>query len=138
LNRLTENNKNNIERIFTFHTNKFTSALDKLILLNPLATMSRGFSLAYRTTDDTVIKSVKDVKIEDEIEVQVNDGRLSCEVIDKKLEEPDVPIEKAIKYYEKGMELSKICDKVLSNAEKKMTKILDENDQPTLFDLQEE
>src|SRR5699024_12461463 len=81
LNRITENNKNNIERIFTFHTNKFTSALDKLILLNPLATMSRGFSLAYRTTDDTVIKSVKDVKIKDEIEVQVNDGRLSCEVI---------------------------------------------------------
>ena len=86
LNRLTENNKNNIERIFTFHTNKFTSALDKLILLNPLATMSRGFSLAYRTTDDTVIKSVKDVKIKDEIEVQVNDGRLSCEVIDKRSE----------------------------------------------------
>src|SRR5699024_10217247 len=86
LNRLTENNKNNIERIFTFHTNKFTSALDKLILLNPLATMSRGFSLAYRTTDDTVLKSVKDVKIEDEIEVKVNDGRLSCEVIDKRSE----------------------------------------------------
>lgn len=56
----------------------------------------------------------------------------------KKLEEPDVPIEKAIEYYEKGMELSKICDKVLSNAEKKMTEILDENNQPTLFDLQEE
>ena len=60
--------------------------MDKLILLNPLATMSRGFSLAYRATDDTVIKSVKDVKIKDEIEVQVNDGRLSCEVIDKRSE----------------------------------------------------
>ncbi len=56
----------------------------------------------------------------------------------KKLEEPDVPIEKAIKYYEKGMELSKICDKVLSNAEKQMTQILDENNQPTLFDIQED
>src|SRR5699024_6223149 len=37
-------------------------------------------------SDDTVIKSVKDVKIEDEIEDQVNDGRLSCEVIDKRSE----------------------------------------------------
>lgn len=60
------------------------------------------------------------------------------DVIVKKLEEPDVPIEKAIKYYQEGMKLSKICDKVLSEAEKQMTKILDDNDQPTLFDLQED
>lgn len=60
------------------------------------------------------------------------------DIIVKKLEEPDVPIEKAIKYYQEGMELSKKCDKVLSNAEKQMTKILDENDQPTIFDLQED
>src|SRR5699024_284561 len=86
LNRLTENNKNNIERIITFHTNKFKLALDKVSLLNTHRTMIISYSLDYRNTNEIVIKSVKDVKIKDEIEVQVNDGRLSCEVIDKRSE----------------------------------------------------
>lgn len=71
-------------------------------------------------------------------ELTFEEALKQLDVIVKKLEEPDVPIEKAIKYYQEGMELSKICDKVLSDAEKQMTKILDDNDQPTLFDLQED
>lgn len=82
--------------------------------------------------------SKKGVKILENKELSFEEALEQLEIIVKKLEEPDVPIEKAIKYYEKGMELSKICDKVLSNAEKQMTQILDENNQPTLFDLQEE
>jgi len=82
--------------------------------------------------------SIKGVKNLENKELSFEEALEQLESIVKKLEEPDVPIEKAIKYYEKGMELSKICDKVLSNAEKQMTQILDDNDQPTLFDMQEE
>src|SRR5690625_7409338 len=81
---------------------------------------------------------IKGVKHLENKELSFEEALEQLEEIVKKLEKPDVPIEKAIKYYEKGMELSKICDKVLSNAEKKMTKILDENDKQTLFDLQDE
>jgi len=86
INRLSEMNTRNLERIFTYHENKFTSAVDKLILLNPLTTMRRGFSLAYNKADNSLIKSVNDIKIKDKIDVRLNDGRLSCEVIDKRSE----------------------------------------------------
>lgn len=81
---------------------------------------------------------IEGVKNLENKELSFEEALEQLEIIVKKLEEPDVPIEKAIKYYEKGMELSKTCDKVLSNAEKQMTQILDENGQSTLFDLQEE
>lgn len=87
LNRLNEMNKRNLERVFTYHENTFTSAVDKLILLNPLATMSRGFSLAYNKPGNSLIKSVKDVNVDDEIDIQLNDGKLTCEVIEKRSED---------------------------------------------------
>src|SRR5699024_12858054 len=91
-----------------------------------------------RSSDHHVKLSIKGVKNLENKELSFEEALEQLESIVKKLEEPDVPIEKAIKYYEKGMELSKICDKVLSNAEKQMTQILGDNDQPTLFDMQEE
>lgn len=81
---------------------------------------------------------VKGAKKLENKELSFEEALEQLEIIVKKLEEPDVPIEKAIKYYEQGMKLSKICDKVLSNAEKQMTEILDENNEPTLFNLQED
>lgn len=86
LNRLNESNKRNLERIYTYHENRFTSEVDKLILLNPLTTMSRGFSLAYKTKDKSLIKSVEEVELNDEIDVKLKDGILSCEILDKRSE----------------------------------------------------
>lgn len=86
LNRLNELSKRNIERVFVYNKNKFTSAVDKLILLNPLATMSRGFSLAYNKDDGQIIKSVKDVEVNDSIDIQLNDGKLLCQVTNKRSE----------------------------------------------------
>ncbi|HLQ83901.1 MAG TPA: exodeoxyribonuclease VII large subunit [Pseudogracilibacillus sp.] len=87
LNRLKELNKHNFERIFTYNENKFTSSLDKLILLNPLATMKRGFSLIYKENETQLVKSINDVEKNDKVDVQLNDGKLLCEVIDKRSEE---------------------------------------------------
>ncbi len=84
LNRLNESSKRNLERIYTYHENNFTSAVDKLILLNPLTTMSRGFSLAYKSEDKSLIKSVEEVEVNDEIDIQLKDGILSCEITQKR------------------------------------------------------
>lgn len=54
-----------------------------------------------------------------------------------KLEEEDVPLEKAIDYYQEGMKLSKLCDDILKNAQEKMTQILQEEKMEP-FELQEE
>ncbi|QPC46820.1 exodeoxyribonuclease VII small subunit [Mangrovibacillus cuniculi] len=46
------------------------------------------------------------------------------EVIVRKLEEGDVPLEEALTYYQKGMELSKWCHEKLQHVEEEMTKVV--------------
>lgn len=60
------------------------------------------------------------------------------EAVVEKLESGDLPLEEAIKYYEKGMKLSKTCDSILKNVSEKMTHILNEDGDREPFDLQEE
>nr|WP_285870671.1 MULTISPECIES: exodeoxyribonuclease VII small subunit [Metabacillus] len=55
-----------------------------------------------------------------------------------KLEEGDVPLEKAIEYFQKGMELSKLCHDKLQHVEKQMDFILKEDGELKPFELQEE
>lgn len=49
------------------------------------------------------------------------------ETIVEKLEEGDVPLEKAISYFQEGMKLSKICHDKLQQVEKQMDQILRED-----------
>lgn len=58
-------------------------------------------------------------------------------VVDK-LESGDLPLEEAIKYYEKGMALSKTCDSILKDVSEKITHIMNEEGESEPFDLQEE
>lgn len=60
------------------------------------------------------------------------------EEIVHKLEEEDVPLEKAIDYYQEGMKLSKLCDDILQNAQEKMANIIKEDGDTVPFDLQED
>jgi exodeoxyribonuclease VII small subunit len=55
-----------------------------------------------------------------------------------KLEEGDVALEKAIEYFQKGMELSKLCHDKLQHVEKQMDFILKEDGELKPFELQEE
>ncbi|TFD92241.1 MULTISPECIES: exodeoxyribonuclease VII small subunit [Jeotgalibacillus] len=53
------------------------------------------------------------------------------EKIVSRLEEGDVPLEEAISYYQKGVELSKICHEKLQHAEKQLATIMtDEGEKP--------
>ncbi|MFD1066208.1 exodeoxyribonuclease VII small subunit [Oceanobacillus locisalsi] len=60
------------------------------------------------------------------------------EVIVKKLEEGDVPLEQAIEYYHDGMKLSKLCNEKLTNVQEKMVSILNEQGELESFDVEEE
>ena len=51
---------------------KLDTIIDKLNLLNPLNVLRRGYTLTY--LDNNIIKSIKKVKINDEIKVKFQDG----------------------------------------------------------------
>ena len=59
------------------------------------------------------------------------------ETIVKKLEVGDVPLDDAIVEFTKAMELSKICDEKLKNAEEAITKLVKENGEVVDFKVEE-
>ena len=65
-----------IKRAIQYQLNEIKNSLDrrvhKVITLNPLETLKRGYSVV--TKENEVIKSVKNIKIEDEIAIKVTDG----------------------------------------------------------------
>lgn len=71
-------------------------------------------------------------------EVSFEDAMKELEKIVEKLEEGDVPLEKAITYYQEGMKLSKLCNDKLSNVQEKMTQIMNEQGELEPFEIQEE
>ncbi|WP_152658058.1 exodeoxyribonuclease VII small subunit [Oceanobacillus sp. CFH 90083] len=60
------------------------------------------------------------------------------EEIVSRLEEGDVPLEKAIEYYHDGMKLSKLCNEKLTNVQEKMVHILNEQGELEPFDVEED
>ncbi|WP_112181269.1 MULTISPECIES: exodeoxyribonuclease VII small subunit [Paraliobacillus] len=73
-----------------------------------------------------------------EKEVSFEQAMEDLEAIVEKLEEGEVPLEKAIQYYQQGMELSKVCSNKLTNVEKQMTNIINEQGDLKAFSVQEE
>lgn len=73
-----------------------------------------------------------------EKELTFEEAMLALDEIVAKLEEGDVPLEKAISYYEEGMKLSKLCNDKLKNAQEKMTNIINEHDEIEPFEIQGE
>lgn len=71
-------------------------------------------------------------------ELTFEEAMSALDNIVEKLEEGDVPLEKAISYYEEGMKLSKLCNDKLKNAQEKMTNIINEQDEIEPFEVQEE
>lgn len=74
----------------------------------------------------------------DENKLSFEEAVKKLEDIVAKLEEEDVPLEKAIDYYQEGMKLSKLCDEKLQEAQEKVTQILNDNNEEEPFELQEE
>ena len=71
-------------------------------------------------------------------ELTFEEAMEKLEVIVEKLEEGDVPLEKAINYYQEGMILSKLCGDKLNTVQEKMTQIMNEQGEFASFEIQEE
>ena len=65
-----------LKRAIQYQLNEIKNSLDrrvhKVITLNPLETLKRGYSVV--TKENEIIKSIKSVKIDDEIAIKVTDG----------------------------------------------------------------
>ena len=71
-----------VKRVFQSKLNEIKNSLDrrvhKVITLNPLETLKRGYSVI--TKNNEIIKSVKNIKIDDEIVIKVTDGIIKGKV----------------------------------------------------------
>ncbi|QHS22715.1 exodeoxyribonuclease VII small subunit [Virgibacillus sp. MSP4-1] len=71
-------------------------------------------------------------------EISFEDAVEKLENIVEKLEEGDVPLEKAIEYYQEGMKLSKFCNDKLTKVEKQMEQILNDQGEFEPYSVQED
>ena len=55
--------------------------MEKLELVNPLSILKKGYNLTYK--DEKIIKTIKDIKVNDTIKIKMNDGILISNVIGK-------------------------------------------------------
>lgn len=68
------------ERVISKYENKCLNSIAKLSALNPAATLQRGFSITSKNSK--TIKSVKEISVNDKINVKLSDGDLKCTVND--------------------------------------------------------
>ena len=61
------------------------------------------------------------------MEKSFEEAILELEKIVSEMDNDKLPLEESIKKFEEGMELSKHCYKILDDAEKKVTKVLEKN-----------
>jgi len=73
-----------------------------------------------------------------EKELTFEEAIAQLEEIVEKLEEGDVPLEKAITFFQEGMRLSKLCHEKLQHVEKQMEYILREDGELEPFAIQED
>ena len=70
---------NNPSVLYKFNKQKLNSIISKLEVLNPLNTLARGYSIIRK--DNKVISSIKSIKINDQIIVNLKDGDLYTKVM---------------------------------------------------------
>ncbi|GEN52122.1 exodeoxyribonuclease VII small subunit [Halobacillus litoralis] len=70
--------------------------------------------------------------------ISFEEAMKQLEEIVEKLETGEVPLEKAIQYYQEGMKLSKLCSEKLGNVETQMQQIMNEHGELEPFSVQEE
>jgi len=69
----------NPEKLIESNKNKCLMLLSKLETLSPVLTLKRGYSILRK--DEKIINSVKSVKKNDSLEIEVSDGKINVEVI---------------------------------------------------------
>lgn len=69
-------------KIFENKNNKYNNLINKLDVLNPLNTLKRGYSITK--LNDKVITNIQNLKVNDEINITLEDGNLDAKIISVK------------------------------------------------------
>lgn len=67
-----------VKEIFKSKEYKYNLALEKILNLNPISTLKRGYSITKK--NKKILKNVEDVKINDKIETVLENGKIISEV----------------------------------------------------------
>lgn len=78
---------NGIKNYLNIHNNKYNNIINKLEALNPLLTLKRGYVIIKK--DEKVINSIKNMKKDDVVTLNLHNGKATSKIIDIK-EENDV------------------------------------------------
>lgn len=70
----------NMQNILNNSRNELEKAIGKLVILNPEAALSRGYSLVLRKSDGKLMTSVNQIKLYEELEIKLKDGYLTVDV----------------------------------------------------------
>lgn len=81
------------------------------------------------------MKEIEEKKTEEELSFEESLQKL--EEIVKKLEVGDVPLDKAINEFNTAMNLARVCDEKLKNAEEAITKLVNQNGEVEDFKVEE-
>ena len=71
-----------IEQILAMKKHQYAIQLEKLKALNPLQIMDKGYSIAKK--ENTIVKSVNQVEVNDEITITMQDGNVLAKVMEVK------------------------------------------------------
>ncbi|MGG3470919.1 exodeoxyribonuclease VII large subunit [Neobacillus pocheonensis] len=66
-------------KVLSKKQNDFDRVISTLRALSPLKIMERGYSLAY-SQDNHLVKSIQQVKVNEQVQIQLTDGSLYCKV----------------------------------------------------------
>lgn len=70
---------NNPQMIYKFQEQKLTNLISKLEVLNPLNTIKRGYAIVKK--DTSVISSITNLKKDDNITIELQDGQIQTKVV---------------------------------------------------------
>ena len=71
-----------------------------------------------------------------EVLMKFEEAMLELENTVKKLESGETTLEESMELFEKGVKLSRVCQKLLSEAQLKVTKLIAESDSEVKFDTE--
>ncbi|MFD1412729.1 exodeoxyribonuclease VII large subunit [Oceanobacillus jeddahense] len=78
-NKLLSELNRSMKQMFTKSENELQASINKLTLVNPLAIMARGYGISYNSNGD-VVKSIKDVREGETMDVRLKDGYIQTNV----------------------------------------------------------
>ena len=76
---MVENLKGSMAEINSINKERFANINAKLIALNPMAVLARGYGAIYNQNDE-IIKSTKEISVGDNIKVRLHDGSFNASV----------------------------------------------------------